>query len=305
MENIAGRRSLSLWTMLLLALGWFTIATTAFAATADLAWNQSNIDTLRALDKSAVAELVNDIRDTGGLVPRPTADEIGEFAWADLGGNGSYQLVLTEDVNGRHFYNALIVYGRDSSGKMRAQEIRGWQLEKLGGVVRDLDGDGKNELIIPSQLASDTYRGAGAVPVWPAVYRLENGHYVEASRDFPDFYDNEILPELEKQISKARAGQTRAWLIMERDKILRMLGRNPTAGLQEAYQWIHSDDPEVRQDAAVVFGDLGGHEHELRALSADKDPRVASAATFAMSHGAGSFNRYNHWRSGTIVNSGR
>jgi hypothetical protein len=44
-----------------------------------LAWKQSNIVALRALNKSAVAELVNDIRDTRGPVPRPTAEEIGEF----------------------------------------------------------------------------------------------------------------------------------------------------------------------------------------------------------------------------------
>jgi hypothetical protein len=141
------------------------------------------------------------------------------------------------------------------------------------------------------------------VPTWPAVYRLENGHYVQASRDFPKFYDREVLPELDKEIAKPKVGQMRAWLIMERDQILRVLGRNPMAGLKEAYQWMNSSDPELREDAAVVFGGIGGHDEELRALTADRNLDVALAAKFAMQPGSRSLSRFNKWRAGAIVNS--
>jgi hypothetical protein len=40
--------------------------------------------------------------------------------------------------------------------------------------------------------------------MWPEVYHLQNGDYVEASRDFPHFYDEEVLPNLDNQITKAQ-----------------------------------------------------------------------------------------------------
>jgi hypothetical protein len=126
---------------------------------------------------------------------------------------------------------------------------------------------------------------------------------VEASRDFSEFYENEVLPELAKQIAAPGAGQKRAWLVMERDQILRVLGRNPAAGLQQAYQWMNSSDPELREDAVVVFGGVGGHDKEIRALAADKNLDVALAARFAMQPGSCSVRRFNPWRAGAIVNS--
>jgi hypothetical protein len=55
---------------------------------------------------------------------------------------------------------------------------------------------------------------------------------------------------------------------MERDKILRMLGRDPTAGLQQAREWAASSDPDLIDDASIVFRDIGGHEDEARAADA-------------------------------------
>jgi hypothetical protein len=92
-------------------------------------------------------------------------------------------------------------------------------------------------------------------------------------------YDNEVLPELDKQISEAQARITtgpqpyQAGLIMERDKILRVLGRNPTAGLPQAYEWMNSDDPDLLQDAEATFMEVGGHEAEARAAQ-EKGLRV-------------------------------
>ena len=228
--------------------------------------------------------------------------DIGEFTWADLAADGTYQLVVTEDT-GRRFYNSLVLYDRDSAGKLHTQQINGWHIDNLKRVIRDLNGDGKDELIIPTPQFCATYRGVGAIPTWPAVSRLENGHYVEASRDFPDFYENEVLPGLAKQIAAPRSGQPRVWLVMERDQVLRMLGRNPTAGLRASYQWMNSGDPELRTDAAVELGALGGHDKELRALAADKNLDVALAARFAMQPGTCSAQRFNRWRSGAILNS--
>ena len=62
---------------------------------------------------------------------------------------------------------------------------------------------------------------------------------------------------------------------MQRDKILRVLGRNPNAGLGQAREWVKSDDPELMQDAAEAFKDIGGHQQEYRAAESALDRAVA------------------------------
>jgi hypothetical protein len=52
------------------------------------------------------------------------------------------------------------------------------------------------------------------------------------------------------------------------DKILRVIGRYPEAGLPQAREWMNSSDPALVQDAATVFTDIGGHEADLRAANA-------------------------------------
>lgn len=97
--------------------------------------------------------------------------------------------------------------------------------------------------------------------------------YVEASRDFPNYYDTEVLPGLNRTIStlqqKAAEGDVNpsllAHAITAKDKILRLLGRNPIAGLNQAYKWMKSDNPQVLQCAIATFYDVGGHEKELSA----------------------------------------
>jgi len=110
---------------------------------------------------------------------------------------------------------------------------------------------------------------------------------VEASRDFPNFYDTEVLPQLEKEIGKDRAllaaqqakptprdpldeewretPRALAAEIMARDKILRVLGRDSTAGLAQAREWMKSPDPQLVDAADDVLTDIGGHEQEALA----------------------------------------
>jgi hypothetical protein len=235
------------------------------ASIADTSWDTRNTDALSAFQKADVAQLFTDV--TGFALPVKSTD-IGEFTWADLQGNGRMELVATMDVNGRAFFNALFIFWRDSSGKVTTREIDGWMISNLHVVIRDLNGDGRDELIVPTVLVQ--YNTAETT-TWPMVYRLEKGKYIEASREFSAFYDNEVLPKLNSEMSQYQAKATKAgptngwnpaWLIMVRDKILRVLGRDPTAGLQQAYQWMNTDDPHLLQDAAVNFHDIGGHKAE-------------------------------------------
>jgi hypothetical protein len=236
-------------------------------------WEQADANALHAFKRTDVVQLLDNVTDFGNLHPcacvKPA--DIGEFTWDDLAGDGSEELVLTRDVNGRQFFNALDIFQRDASGKVTYQELDGWAIRDLHKVIRDLNGDGQDELVIPTVLFQ--YNTAGTF-TWPVVYRLKKGKYVVASRDFPRFYDNQVLPALEKQMrdyqSKPGRGNqdTAAVLILEKDKILRMLGRNPTAGLQQAYQWMNTDDPFLLLAAAATFKDIGGHEAEAHTAAA-------------------------------------
>ena len=62
-----------------------------------------------------------------------------------------------------------------------------------------------------------------------------------------------------------------AALIMTRDKILRVLGRDPTAGLAQAREWTASPDPVLVDDAVSVFMDIGGHDQDVAAARLARD----------------------------------
>ena len=257
---------------------------------AKLAWNATNIETLHALNKGAVVRFCNSLWGTLGTNTAWTGDDVSGFTWVDLAGDGRYELALTEATRCCGF---TLIFWQDAPGKVREQLY-----EAAGDVdrmIRDINGDGKRELILVGSLESTGATwGEPLTPIatWPMVFTLRNGRYVLASRDFPRFYDTEVLPDLEKRISEAREavansqGQPKpvpgphfserevewrlpkralAALVMERDKILRVLGREPTAGLSEAREWTRSDDPHLAQYAVGVLADIGGHEQDLRA----------------------------------------
>ncbi len=289
-----------MWKLMMAALTVvFVVTGIAVAANIeDIPWTESNATALRTFDRQAVEEFVNRVADDAVQHRR-----VGEFTWADLGGDGRYGLVVTADTTGRAFFEGVDVYQRDIHGKVVVQSFLGGGVRDLSKVVRDLDGDGKVELVIPSRL--DTEGPGGAfypTVIWPKVYRLRKGKYVAASRDFPRFYDSEVLPGLDEAIAEARQTlatqperqlpstgdpeflqhaaeaclpQRRlASLEMTKDKILRVLGRDATAGLSRAREWVANADPCLVGEAVTVLTDIGGHKDDLRA--AEKEAQKSS-----------------------------
>jgi len=286
--------------LLITILGIVALAGAAFAAEiADISWDQSNLETLRLFKNADVVRFLN-----SGLVEQPfvsltngeeesvTARDIEEFTWTNLFGNNQYQLVVVFPPIGTGGANTMTIYSRDSSGKISEQEIGGQAIQLNGWqdrpyipkVIQDLNGDGKDELVIPVKLGGGMY-GAAPVAIWPQVYRLQNGQYVEASRDFAKFYDTQVLPELDIGISNMHEAAAleaqrmpgarmvnrtaKQWLdtlIMARDKILRVIGRDPKAGEQQAREWVTGPDPDL-WNANIVFRDMGDHEEDLRAVA--------------------------------------
>ena len=134
---------------------------------ASLAWTESNLDVLRTFDKAAVEDFVNTMVDDGMHAT------VGEFAWIDLAGDERYELATRQDVSGRAYFDYLAVYWRSPAGKVTRDWIEGVDLPSLDKIVRDLDGDGKDELIVPSALDRHDPRGYPGYParVWPKVYQ--------------------------------------------------------------------------------------------------------------------------------------
>jgi hypothetical protein len=232
------------------------------AGIADISWNQSNIATLRGLDEAAVEKFVNEMSE--GDVHKT----VGEFTWADLVGDGRYELITTLYLSGRSFFDYLAVYERDDSGGISVQWFpEETAIGRLSTVIRDLDDDGRKELIVPTLYPSGAYGAVSVGTAWPAVYKLKNGVYVEASKEFGRFYDNDVLPGLAKDIAeeRAKAGTSASYspkLIsqtLERDKILRALGRDQTAGLDEAREWARSEDPNLARAGAAVLREINGN----------------------------------------------
>ncbi|MGC2495654.1 hypothetical protein [Candidatus Binatus sp.] len=244
----------------------------------DLPWNEANIKTLRALKEAAVFRFVTggDPED-GGL----NESNIDEFDWYPAG-DGKYELAVRSSTGPDVEF--LTIYWQDASRKITSQDFDiGLYSRREDAEFADLSHDGKEELILFDYLDSSTelfHRKFVGNAMWPQVYRLREGHYVQARHEFPGYYENEYLPQLDKEISNARAAQNAkphpgsdpnvrdrnlAALIMSRDKVLRFLGRDPTAGLAQAREWMTSSDTVMVDNARIVFVDMGGHEEDVRA----------------------------------------
>jgi hypothetical protein len=62
---------------------------------------------------------------------------------------------------------------------------------------------------------------------------------------------------------------------MVKDKLLRVLGRDPKAGLQNADVWMDSDNPEFLLYAIATFGAIGGHDSDIRTARTAQSRAVA------------------------------
>src|SRR5271156_1198729 len=161
-------------------------ASAAFSAEIDdLAWNESNIKTLRALDKAAVFRLVTD----GG----PEAPSLYDNGWFEFGwhraGDGKYELAVVSATGPE--IASLTIYWQDASRKIRSQDFYfppyGWppyddgQWYK-GGEFADLNSDGKDELILFDPIDHTERPGRKFTPqsCVASVFRLRDGQYVEA-----------------------------------------------------------------------------------------------------------------------------
>jgi hypothetical protein len=210
---------------------------------------------------------------------------LGDYRILDLGGDGKADLIATLDYSGRRFFNHLIVL-HDDGHKIAVQEIDVWQMEALDGVVQDLDADGRSELLLRQGLTP--YLGARPMASWTAVFRFSGHQLVDQSAMFPHYYETRIS-RLDHELAALGPSVSadpyhRGVLTIERDKLLRLLGLSPNAGLDSALRWARSEDPVYRVFAVAILSELDGEAafSTLRALVDDSNSEVAAHARVAV-----------------------
>lgn len=239
----------------------------------------------------------------------PSDEEIRAFVWAAVGniwaanseeegvcsaglfkiaGSNSYDLVASLDVNGQRFCGDVEVIHRGANG-LTIQSIFALGVDDVNDIVRDIDKNGKNELVIPYGLSE--YAGARCAGSWDRIYSLQSGVLVDRSNAFKDFY-REQLVSLKTDMQQVQAKKPHDYydadsivcLQMESDKIKRFLGISPNAGASKAIVWVKSGDDYLRGRGVAVLADIGDQESIsiLQHLTKDTNHRVAEDAKFML-----------------------
>jgi hypothetical protein len=137
------------------------------------------------------------------------------------------------------------------------------------------------------------YEGAnGCQAQWTSVFRWDGAKYVTADSSFPTFY-KQRLSTLNAEIDQAKVGPNSSAPnfeldmscdYMDRDRVERLLGIDPTAGLDWALTWASSAEPRLRERAVIVLSEIHNTVamQALRQLTHDPDESLAQAAREAL-----------------------
>jgi hypothetical protein len=249
----------------------------------DIPWDEAHVKQLRAAGKDDVFHFLVRQDDPYNSLDWDEPGMQWDDAWYPAG-DGKYELAVHSGSGPDISY--LTIYWQDAPGKIGFQTFGSpadatdeWYWNEKGPDLVDANGDGVTEVVYLDDLDyHPPPQRSKFIPggMWPRVFRLQNGKYADVSRDFAAFYDKTIFPLIDKAMAKAQqdsnadpegtsSSRILAGLTMCRDKILRVLGRDPNAGLAQAHEWMNSPDPVMVDNARVVFQDIGGHDKEVKA----------------------------------------
>jgi hypothetical protein len=203
----------------------------------------------------------------------------GEVCDAALVGGSLDQtptILASIDYSGRRFCNTVFLV-RGGRTPAIIQELLVWNTPDLHGALRDIDNDGRDELVVLQALSS--YEGARCIAAVPIVYTCSARSCVNTGTEHLGFFQQK-LAEVESELASAPPleqddREEASCLTMERDKLRRLLGVDSNAGRETAAKWLQSDNPRLRSKAVKTLADIGDRDSRERlekaAKEADKD----------------------------------
>lgn len=181
--------------------------------------NWRSASALKALfkDKAGVKRFLNEVINEGDLSGPTFVEKVYEYRFVDLNADGWLELVAL--VGGGRPSTGLEIVFQTPGGVPLPDRLtttyEGFVMRELVGfdvpadlnqMLRDLDGDGTYEIVMPQQLGGERASGGPRLPAEiPEVFAWKDGNYANVSARYPAFYRDEVLPRLERQLQKLEA----------------------------------------------------------------------------------------------------
>jgi hypothetical protein len=175
--------------------------------------NWSSASALKALfkDKAGVKRFLNEVANEGDPSGPTFVENVYEYRFVDVNADGWLELVALVG-GGRPSTGLEIVFqtpgGVPLTDRLTTtydgfvmRELVGFDVPDLNAVLRDLDGDGTYEIVMPQSLGGEGASGGPRLPAEiPEVFAWKQGDFANVSARYPEFYRNEVLPRLERQL---------------------------------------------------------------------------------------------------------
>jgi hypothetical protein len=164
-------------------------------ATAD--WSVKQAKILNAESNDAVWKFMLKMAGTADLADSDNPGKLCTFRFADLRHSGALSLVVSYDGGGTADCNDIEIFDKSPTG-IENYDFDATQDLSLDSI-KDLNGDGHDELIMDSGLAG----GGGAdhcMATWPVIYAWNGTGYADESARFKGYY-RQTLAVLKSQIA--------------------------------------------------------------------------------------------------------
>jgi hypothetical protein len=191
------------------------VASSSKAATMDeilrVNWNKQSLAELEKLisDQKAARQFAFDVRlkephtENDDIYKLDIDEDVVEYEFVDLKGDGSVQFVCLLDSTGRMRPTILMAVENDH-GHLKTAYLTGGEgglgLGHLSGIIRNIKHNGRNEVVLSDAL--EPFGGMVApTPYMEHIYVYQDGKFVQSDREFLDYYRNEALPERRQELN--------------------------------------------------------------------------------------------------------
>jgi hypothetical protein len=171
--------------------------------------NWTSAGALNALfkDKGTVKRFLNEVANAGDAIGIEAFAEVLDYRFVDLNRDGRLELVAVE--GGRRPAESLEIVFQTAVPPVDRlvttydgfvmTGVAGFGVGDLNEVLRDLDRDGAYEIVIPQKFGEIVGTSFPQTTI-QEVFSWKDGDYVNVSARYPEFYRDEVLPRLERQL---------------------------------------------------------------------------------------------------------